>query len=161
MQIAKQKVVTIDYTLTDEQGEVLDTSKGQEPLVYIQGSGSIIPGLETALEGKSAGDTLKVTVAPEHGYGPRDEELVQAVPRDRFPADADITEGMRFHAQGAGGSHVVTVLSVDDKQVTVDANHPLAGVTLAFDVKVVEVRDATTDELEHGHVHGEDGHHHH
>jgi FKBP-type peptidyl-prolyl cis-trans isomerase SlyD len=160
MQISNQKVVTIDYTLTDEQGEVLDTSQGQEPLVYIQGTGSIVPGLETALEGKSVGDALRVTITPEHGYGQRDEELVQAIPRDRFPTGDEIVVGMRFHAQGGGGSHVVTVVSVDDKQVTVDANHPLAGVTLAFDVKIVEVRDATADELAHGHVHGKDGHDH-
>jgi len=160
MQIGNQKVVTIDYTLTDDRGEVLDTSQGQEPLVYIQGSGSIIPGLETALEGKSAGDALKVTIAPAQGYGERDEELVQAVPRERFPPGGELTVGMRFQAQGANGSHVVTVVGVDEKQVTVDANHPLAGVTLSFDVKVVEVREATPDELKHGHVHGKGGHHH-
>jgi FKBP-type peptidyl-prolyl cis-trans isomerase SlyD len=160
MQISNQKVVTIDYTLTDEQGEVLDTSQGQEPLVYIQGTGSIVPGLETALEGKAVGDALRVTISPDQGYGQRDEELVQAIPRDRFPTGDEIHVGMRFHAQGNGGSHVVTVVSVDDKHVTVDANHPLAGVTLAFDVKVIEVREATADELEHGHVHGKDGHHH-
>jgi FKBP-type peptidyl-prolyl cis-trans isomerase SlyD len=160
MQIAKQKVVTIEYTLTDEQGEVLDTSEGQEPLVYIQGMGSIIPGLETALEGKAAGDALRVTVAPEHGYGKRDEELVMVMPRDRFPPGSEIEKGMRFQAQSAGGSHVVTVVTVDDKNVTIDANHPLAGVTLAFDVKIVEVRDATADELKHGHVHGQGGHDH-
>jgi FKBP-type peptidyl-prolyl cis-trans isomerase SlyD len=160
MHISNQKVVTIDYTLTDEQGDVLDTSQGNEPLSYIQGTGSIIPGLESALEGKSAGDALKVTIAPDQGYGERDEELVQAVPRERFPAGGEITVGMRFHAQGADGSHVVTVVGVDDKSVTVDANHPLAGVTLAFDVKVVEVREATADELKHGHVHGPGGHHH-
>jgi FKBP-type peptidyl-prolyl cis-trans isomerase SlyD len=160
MQIAKQKVVTIDYTLTDEQGDVIDTSQGDEPLVYIQGSGSMIPGLEAALEGKSAGDSLKVTIPPEQGYGPRDEELVHVVPRERFPADAEISEGMQFEAQGADGAHEVTVVGVDDKNVTVDANHPLAGMTLAFDVKVIEVRDATADELKHGHVHGPGGHHH-
>lgn len=160
MQIGNQKVVTIDYTLTDDQGEVLDTSQGQEPLTYIHGLGSIIPGLEEALAGKTAGDALKVTIQPQNGYGERDEELVQAVPRERFPASGEITVGMRFHAQGTGGSHVVTVVAVDDKNVTVDANHPLAGVVLAFDVKVVDVRDATADELQHGHVHGKDGHQH-
>lgn len=160
MQIGNQKVVTIDYTLTDERGEVLDTSQGQEPLVYIQGSGSIIPGLEDALEGKTVGDSLKVTIDPAQGYGERDEELVQQVPRERFPTDGELTVGTRFHAQGTGGSHVVTVVAVDDKKVTVDANHPLAGVTLSFDVKVLDVREATADELKHGHVHGKGGHHH-
>jgi FKBP-type peptidyl-prolyl cis-trans isomerase SlyD len=159
MQIANQAVVTIDYTLTDDQGAVLDSSNGEEPLTYIHGSGSIIPGLENALAGRAAGDALKVTVAPVDGYGERDEELVQAVPRNRFPA-ASIEVGMRFHAQGSDGSRVVTVVAVDDANVTVDANHPLAGMTLAFDVKVLEVRTATADELEHGHVHGKGGHEH-
>jgi FKBP-type peptidyl-prolyl cis-trans isomerase SlyD len=160
MQIGNQKVVSIEYTLTDERGEVLDTSEGQEPLTYIQGGGSIIPGLESALEGKSVGDVLKVTVSPEQAYGERDEELVQAVPRERFPPGLAITKDMRFNAQGPHGSQAVTVVAVDDKNITVDGNHPLAGVTLSFDVKVVEVREATADELEHGHVHGKGGHHH-
>ena len=159
MQIANQTVVTIDYTLTDEKGEVLDSSKGEEPLTYIHGSGNIVPGLENALTGKSVGDSMQMTIAPVDGYGERDEELVQAVPRERFPA-ATIEVGMRFHAQGSDGSQVVTVVAVDDSHVTVDANHPLAGMTLAFDVTVLEVRDATADELEHGHVHGEGGHEH-
>ena len=159
MQIGKEKVVTIDYTLTDDQGEILDTSQGQEPLTYMHGAGSIIPGLESALEGKVAGDKLQVKVAPADGYGERDEELVQAVPRNRFP-DGDINVGMRFHAQGSAGSQAVTVVAVDDRNVTVDANHPLAGVTLSFDVQVREVRQATEDELKHGHVHGKGGHHH-
>jgi FKBP-type peptidyl-prolyl cis-trans isomerase SlyD len=159
MQIGKEKVVTIDYTLTDDQGEILDTSQGQEPLTYMHGAGSIIPGLEAALEGKVAGDKLQVKVAPADGYGERDEELVQAIPRNRFPG-GDINVGMRFHAQGSAGSQAVTVVAVDDRNVTVDANHPLAGVTLSFDVQVREVRQATEDELKHGHVHGKGGHHH-
>jgi FKBP-type peptidyl-prolyl cis-trans isomerase SlyD len=159
MQIANQSVVTIDYTLTDPHGEVLDSSKDEEPLTYIHGSGSIIPGLENALHGKSAGDALQVTIPPADGYGDRDEELVQAVPRDRFPG-GDIEVGMRFSAEGDDGTRVVTVVAMDDASVTIDANHPLAGMTLAFEVKVLEVRDATADELEHGHVHGKGGHHH-
>jgi FKBP-type peptidyl-prolyl cis-trans isomerase SlyD len=159
MQIANQAVVTIDYTLTDDQGAVLDSSNGEEPLTYIQGAGNIIPGLENALLGKSSGDALKVTVAPGDGYGERDEDLVQAVPRSQFP-EVSIEVGMRFQAQGSDGSSVVTVVAIDESSVTVDANHPLAGMTLAFDVKVLEVRSATADELEHGHVHGEGGHEH-
>jgi FKBP-type peptidyl-prolyl cis-trans isomerase SlyD len=160
MQIGNQKVVTIDYTLTDDQGEVLDTSEGNQPLVYIQGTGSIIPGLEAALEGKSAGDALKIKIPPDQGYGERDEDLVLKVPREKFPPGVEITVGMHVQAQGSGGSHPVTVVAVDDKIVTVDANHQLAGQTLSFDVKVVSVREATADELKHGHVHGEGGHHH-
>jgi FKBP-type peptidyl-prolyl cis-trans isomerase SlyD len=159
MQIVKQSVVTIDYTLTDPHGEVLDSSTPDEPLTYIHGSGSIIPGLENALAGKSAGDAIQVTIPPADGYGDRDEDLVQAVPRERFP-DGSIEVGMRFHAEGEDGTRVVTVVAVDAQKVTVDANHPLAGMTLAFDVKILEVRDATADELEHGHVHGKGGHHH-
>jgi FKBP-type peptidyl-prolyl cis-trans isomerase SlyD len=159
MQIANQKVVTIDYTLRDDQGDVLDSSQGQEPLTYIHGAGNIIPGLENALAGKGPGESLKVTIPPAEGYGDRDEELVQKVPRDRFPGGS-VEVGMRFHAQGSAGSQVVTVVAVDEGNVTVDANHPLAGMTLAFDVKVLEVRDATADELQHGHVHGKGGHHH-
>lgn len=158
MQISSRKVVTIDYTLTDESGEVLDTSKGQEPLVYLHGAGHIVAGLESALEGKSAGDALQVTVPPDQGYGARDEELVAAIPRERFPA-GEVEVGMQFHAQGNGESRIVTVVAVSDKDVTVDANHPLAGVTLSFDVKVLDVRDATVEELSHGHAHGPGGHH--
>jgi FKBP-type peptidyl-prolyl cis-trans isomerase SlyD len=160
MQIGNQTVVTIDYTLTDDRGEVLDTSQGEEPLVYIQGTGSMIPGLEEALEGRSAGDSLKLTIPPDRAYGPRDEELVLKVPRAKFPPGAEITVGMIVQAQGTGGSHDVTVVAVDDKIVTVDANHRLAGMTLSFDVKVLEVRPATADELKHGHVHGKGGHEH-
>src|SRR5262245_5166454 len=122
MQIGNQKVVTIDYTLTDDRGEVLDTSQGQEPLVYIQGTGSIIPGLEEALEGKSEGDTLKLTIPPDRGYGMRDEELVLKVPRTKFPPGVDIKVGMPITAQGSGGAHEVTIVAIDDKVVTVDAN---------------------------------------
>jgi FKBP-type peptidyl-prolyl cis-trans isomerase SlyD len=160
MQIADQRVVTIDYTLTDERGEVLDSSNGEEPLTYIHGTGNIVPGLETALMGKSAGDSVKITIPAAEGYGERDEELVQDVPRDRFPGE-DIEVGMRFHAQGSEGSQVVTVVAVDDSKVTVDGNHPLAGMNLAFDVKVLEVREATAEELAHGHIHGEGDDHHH
>lgn len=159
MQISSRKVVKIDYTLTNEEGEVLDSSKDQEPLVYLHGSGNIIPGLEAALEGKSAGDKLQVKVPPADGYGERDDELVQAVPRDKFPVK-DVEVGMQFHAQGPDGSQIVTVVGVDADTVEVDANHPLAGVTLAFDVTVLEVRDATLEELTHGHVHGAGGHEH-
>jgi FKBP-type peptidyl-prolyl cis-trans isomerase SlyD len=159
MQIANRKVVTLDYTLTDEAGEVLDSSKGQEPLVYLHGAGNIIPGLEAALEGKEEGAALQVKIAPDDGYGERDEELVKEIPRDRFPP-GEVEVGMTFHAEGPQGSRIVTVVEVSPESVTVDANHPLAGVTLAFDVKVLAVRDATLEELKHGHVHGADGHDH-
>jgi len=160
MQIAKHKVVSINYTLTDQADTVLDRSAGGDPMVYIHGVGHIIPGLENALSGKAVGDTLKVTVPPQEAYGMRNEALQQTVPRERFEPGMDIEAGMRFHAPTDDGVEMVTVTRVDGDSVTVDANHPLAGLTLNFDVEVVEVRDATLEELSHGHVHGAGGHHH-
>ena len=161
MQIVKDKVVAIDYTLTGSDGEVIDSSQGQEPLVYLHGAGNIVPGLERALEGKAAGDAVNATVEPDQGYGQKNPALVQPVPRAQFPGVQDIAVGMQFQAQTNHGPRVVTVVGVDDETVTVDANHPLAGETLRFDVKVVEVRDATQHELDHGHAHGPGGHQHH
>ena len=161
MQIAKNTVATIDYTLTDPQGQVIDSSKGREPLAYLHGASNIIPGLESALEGMSAGDSVNVTVPPEQGYGMRDPNLVQPVPRANFQGAPDIKPGMQFQAQTAEGARIVTVVKVDDQHVTVDANHPLAGMDLKFDVSVVGVRAASPEELQHGHAHGAGGHHHH
>jgi FKBP-type peptidyl-prolyl cis-trans isomerase SlyD len=160
VQIARNKVVAIHYTLRDEQGTVIDSSSGRGPLAYLHGKGNIIPGLEQALAGKSAGDTLDVTVAPEQGYGVRDERLVQIVPRSRFPEGAEIAPGMQLRASGQQGPRVVTVMKVERDFVTVDGNHPLAGRTLHFSVEVAEVRKATHEEVAHGHVHGPGGHHH-
>lgn len=139
MKIAENAAVSIHYTLTNDAGEVLDSSQGQEPLDYVHGGGQIIPGLEAALEGKEAGDTLQVTIAPEDGYGPRHEELIQPVPREAFEGVEDIEPGMQFQAQSEQGVQLVTVTAVDDTTVTVDANHPLAGETLHFDVEVASV----------------------
>jgi FKBP-type peptidyl-prolyl cis-trans isomerase SlyD len=158
MQIEKNTVATIDYTLTDPNGQVIDTSKGRQPLAYLHGASNIIPGLETALEGKGPGETLAVTVPAAQGYGARDPNLIQPVPRSNFQGIAEIKPGMQFQAQTAEGARVVTVVKVDDQNVTVDANHPLAGMDLKFDVQVVGVRQATAEELTHGHAHGPDGH---
>jgi FKBP-type peptidyl-prolyl cis-trans isomerase SlyD len=160
MQISANKVVSIDYTLTNNQGEVIDTSSGREPLAYLQGQGNIIPGLESALEGKTAGENIKVTIAPADGYGERDDALTQAVPRQMFENTDEIQIGMQFQTMSEHGPHVVTVISIDADNVTVDANHPLAGETLNFDVTIVEVREASPEELDHGHVHGPGGHQH-
>ena len=160
MQIAKNKVISIDYTLTDAQGTELDSSHGRGPFAYIHGIGNIIPGLEEALEGKSAGDQVNAVISPENAYGTRDEGLVQQLPRSQFDTDQDIEVGMQFQAMSESGPRVVTVVSVDTDNVTVDANHPLAGVTLHFDVTIKEIREATGEELNHGHVHGPDDHHH-
>jgi len=160
MNISPNKVVCIHYTLRDEAGTVLDSSSGRAPLAYLHGRGNLVPGLEAALEGKSAGTSFEVAVAPEQGYGIRDERLVQIVPRTKFGDAAEITPGMQFKANGSGGTRVVTVMRVERDLVTVDANHPLAGKTLYFQVEITEIRRATREELTHGHVHGPGGHHH-
>ncbi len=160
MQITKDAVVTIDYTLRNEGGEVIESSEGRAPLAYIHGIGNIIPGLESALEGKAAGDEVSVNVAPADAYGERVDDLVQAVPKQMFQSEVEPQVGMQFQAMSESGPRVVTVVSVEDETVTVDGNHPLAGMALNFDVKIVEVREATGEELEHGHVHGEGGHEH-
>jgi FKBP-type peptidyl-prolyl cis-trans isomerase SlyD len=161
MTVQKNRVVTIDYTLTGEDGAVLDTSSGQEPLSYIQGSGSIINGLETALEGRSPRDQLTVSVAPQDAYGVRDESFVIPLPRKQFREVEDLEIGMQFHLQGGDTERVVTVVGINDKEVIVDANHPFAGMTLRFEVTIVGVREATGEELAHGHVHDDGGHGHH
>ena len=161
MAIEKDKVVSIDYTLTGDNGQVLDSSAGKEPLAYLHGTGSIVPGLEAALDGKGAGDAVKVTVTPEEGYGERNPELLHVAMREQFGDLKDIEVGMQFRAGSDDDAVVVTVVSVEGDRVTLDGNHPLAGVTLNFDVKIVGVRAATAGEIEHGHPHGSGGHHHH
>lgn len=159
MQIADRCIASFNYTLTNDAGDVLDTSNGREPLAYLHGAGNIVPGLEKAMEGKSAGDTFKVDVDPAEGYGERHDALVQVVPREAFQGVDDIQPGMQFQAQSNQGVMSVTVTKIEDGQVTVDGNHPLAGETLHFDIEVTEVREATAEELEHGHAHGAGGAH--
>lgn len=160
MVIAKDKVVAIDYTLKDSGGQIIDQSEDGEPLSYLHGAGMIIEGLEAALEGKAANDELQVIVEPTEGYGEFDEGLRQQVPRSEFADIEDLAVGMQFRVNADDGFMVVTVVDVNDEEVTVDGNHQLAGVTLHFDVKVREVRDATEEEIEHGHPHGPGGHEH-
>lgn len=160
MQIANACVASIHYTLKNDAGEVLDSSEGREPLLYLHGAGNIIPGLESALDGKAVGDQLNVQVDPEQGYGPHREDLIQTVPRDQFQGVDQIDVGMRFQAESNQGPMVVTVTAVDEQNVTVDGNHPLAGENLNFEVEVVEVREATAEEKDHGHPHGPGGHQH-
>src|SRR5690606_2433287 len=156
MQITKNKVAAIHYTLRDNEGTVIDSSEGRDPLQYLHGFGNLIPGMEEGLEGKSKGEKLKLKIEPEKGYGEKDENLIQEVPRAAF-GDQEVKPGMRFSTNQGG---VVTVTDVGAETVTVDGNHPLAGVELNFDVEVVEVRNATDEELQHGHVHGPGGHEH-
>ena len=148
MTISKNSFVSIDYTLTDNSGNVLDTSKGSSPLEYIHGNGYLIPGMEKALEGKSEGDEFSVVIEPKDGYGERDESLVTEVKRDQFDTDMQIEVGMQFQAMTAYGPQIVTVKKVSDDAITVDANHEMAGLTLHFDVKVVSVREATQEEID-------------
>ena len=160
MQIVDDTAVMIHYTLKNNAGEVLDSSEGDEPLAYIHGQGNIVEGLEKALAGKEAGAKLKVKVSPEEGYGERDKSRVQVVPKDAFEDAEEVKPGMRFQAQTDDGMAIVTVTAVSGADVTIDANHPLAGETLNFEVEVVSVRNCTKEELTHGHIHGPGGHHH-
>lgn len=160
MNIQEKSVVSIHYKLTDDKGDILDQSQDQ-PLSYIHGIGSLIPGLEKELAGKAAGDKVLATVPPEEGYGPVMPQLIQKLPRSTFQGTDTIEIGMEFQASNENGeTMVVRVQEVGDEEVTINGNHPLAGMTLNFDVEVVEVREATSEELEHGHVHGPQGHHH-
>jgi FKBP-type peptidyl-prolyl cis-trans isomerase SlyD len=160
MRIENNSVVAFDYKLTDDAGQLLDTSEDRGPLHYLHGSGGIIPGLERELEGKEPGDELQVAVAPDDAYGSRNDSLEQQVPREQFEQVDTLDIGMQFRVDTPQGPMVFTVTEVDDELVTVDGNHPLAGVPLNFDVKVREVREATADELAHGHAHGPGGHDH-
>jgi FKBP-type peptidyl-prolyl cis-trans isomerase SlyD len=160
MLVARDMVVTIHYTLTNDSGAVLDSSAGGEPLAYIHGSGNIIVGLEEALEGKTAGDHVVVAIPAAKAYGEHDQALVQQVPRRAFQSGGDIKAGMRFTAQTEHGPRQVVVTRVTGDMVTVDGNHPLAGQALNFDVEITEVRAASAEELAHGHVHGPHGHDH-
>ena len=160
MQIAKDRVVSLAYTLKDNDDNIIDQSDDGS-FCYLHGASNIIPGLENALTGKVAGDELSVSIAPEDAYGERDAAREQQVPRSMFPPEQEIEVGMQFHAQSPDGQAIMVVISkVEDDTIFVDGNHPLAGVHLNFDVKVMEIRDASAEELEHGHVHGPHGHDH-
>jgi FKBP-type peptidyl-prolyl cis-trans isomerase SlyD len=160
MQVAQDTVVLIHYSLRNDAGEVLDSSSGGDPLAYLHGNGNLVPGLERALEGRVTGDKLSVTVPPGEGYGEHDPALVQNVPRAAFRGIEDVRVGMRFEAQSNHGPRVVIVTGVAGDDVTVDGNHPLAGQSLSFEVEVTDVRAATSEELDHGHVHGPGDHNH-
>ena len=159
MQIADKMAVSIHYTLTNDDGEVLDSSIDDEALVYLHGGGNIISGLEKALHGKVAGDKFNVRIDPEDAYGELMEEMVQVISRDMFEGIDNIEVGMQFHADVSSGTGVVTVVNIEDDDITIDGNHPLAGLALTFDVEVIDVRAATEEEAAHGHIHGAGCHH--
>jgi len=160
MQLAQNKVGIFNYTLTNKGGEVLDTSEGREPLAYIHGIGNIIVGLEEALEGKGKGDSLEVSIEPAKAYGFRQDSLMQELPQSDFESIPELKIGMQLQTETEAGVQVVTVTKIENDMVTVDGNHPLAGETLNFAVEVTEVREASEEEMAHGHVHGPGGHQH-
>ncbi len=161
MTIAANKVVTFHYEVADrDSGQVIDSSADGEPLTYLHGAQNIIPGLEEALEGKAVGDALEVTIEAADAYGERSEDRVQRVPHEAFAEIDKVEAGMTVTAQTESGPINLVVTEVDDDAVTVDANHPLAGKALKFNVTVEAVRDASDEEVEHGHVHGPGGHDH-
>lgn len=145
--ITKDKFVSIHYTLKDVDGNVMDSSIGQEPLGYFHGNGYLIPGLERELEGKSAGDKISCTIQPADAYGERDERLVATVPLDRFESSVGVEVGMQFQVQTPAGPSIVTVKKIDGNNVTIDGNHEMAGKVLCFEVEILEERDPTEEEL--------------
>lgn len=160
MQISSNTAVSIHYTLTNEAGDVIDSSMGGEPLSYLHGTGNIISGLESALHGRNTGDKFKAYIPAADAYGQIFEDRIQIISREMFNGIEQIEVGMQFHADVSEGTGVVTVVAVEGDNITVDGNHPLAGMPLNFDIEVIEVRPATAEEINHGHIHGAGGHHH-
>ncbi len=158
--IADGTVVSIHYTLTLEDGTVADSSVGSEPLTYLHGAANIVPGLERQLTGRKPGEKLEADVPPAEGYGEFDPEGEQVVPRKAFPKGEKLQPGMMFHTEGPQGPQPLWIKEVGEAEVTITYNHPMAGRTLRFAIEVVEVRKASREEMEHGHVHGPGGHHH-
>lgn len=146
MKVEKNSVVSIEYTLTDSEGNVLDTSVGHEPLQYVQGVGAIIPGLEREMKDKVVGDKFKTVIAPVDGYGERNDSMIQELPRTQF-GEQEVAIGQQFQVMTGQGAHNLTVMEIKDDVVIVDGNHPMAGITLNFDIEVKEVRAATEEEL--------------
>lgn len=161
MTVARNRVVSIEYTLTDADGSVIDTSRGDEPISYVHGAGTLVDALEAAMEGKGPSDTVSLTLPPEKAYGVRDDSIVFTVPRSQFSAGEDPEIGMQVVLPGDGDGEVVTVVATNEDEVTVDGNHPLAGLTLTFDVEILDVREATAEEIEHGHAHDSHSSHEH
>lgn len=158
--IEKNNVVSIGYVLKDNGGKVIDSSENGQPLVYLHGTGQILPALEKAIEGRKKGDKFKISLTPEQGYGEYDQQLKQTVPRSAFPAGQQIEEGMQFQVETNDGTELVTAVEVRADEIVLDGNHPLAGVPLNFEIEIIEIRKATQEELAHGHAHGPGGHHH-
>lgn len=160
MQISKESVVTFHYTLRDEAGEPLETSRDGDPTAYLHGANNIITGLESALEGRSPGDVFTVTLQAEDAYGPRDPQRQQRVPVKHLVYKGKLRPGMVVQLNTSEGMRAVTVVKAGRHSADIDTNHPLAGQALAFDIEILEVREASAEELSHGHAHGPGGHQH-
>ncbi|MGR8979609.1 MAG: FKBP-type peptidyl-prolyl cis-trans isomerase [Gammaproteobacteria bacterium] len=160
MQVADNMAVSIHYTLSNDDGDIIDSSIGKEALVYLHGKGNIISGLEKALLGKNVGEKLNVHIPAGEAYGDFMEERVQVIPRSMFEGIDQLEVGMQFYADVSSGPGVISVVAIDGDEITIDGNHPLAGMDLSFDVEIVDIRLATEDEISHGHIHGEGCHHH-
>jgi FKBP-type peptidyl-prolyl cis-trans isomerase SlyD len=161
LKVANNRVVQFNYTLKTDTGELLDTSDGVDPLTYLHGASMVVPGLERHMAGHQVGDKFSAVVSPEEGYGEYQEPGPQPVPRTSFPAEAELLVGMSFPVEAKSGERFsVWITDVQDDTVYVDANHPLAGKTLHFDIEIMTIRDATQEEVAHGHPHGPGGHHH-
>lgn len=159
--ISNGKVVQISYVLKNSKGEVLDQSNPADPFAYLHGRHQIVPGLEQAIEGLAKGAKKEVEVSPKDGYGEYDERMKVEVERKQFPQGVPLKEGMQFESSQGGQPIVFTIEAIDGEKVTINGNHPLAGETLFFSIEVIDMRDATAEELAHGHAHGPGGHHHH
>ena len=155
-----KKVITFHYTLADKDGKVIDSSQGQNPLIFLEGSGQIIPGLETVVIQMNKGEKKDIKVPYKDAYGPYDQTLVYQIPREKFP-NPNIKVGDMFQVGSEDQYRVMTVLEINDKEISLDGNHPLAGQDLNFSIEITDKRDATPEEVSHGHIHGPDGHHHH
>ena len=160
MKISKNSVVIMHYALKNDDGEDLGNSRGHEPMAYIHGYDNVVVGLEKELEGKMAGDKFSTVIPPEEGYGVKDDDGIKKIDKDRFEGDEEISVGMQIQVDIEGKVSVASVTEIGKEEITLDLNHPLAGVTLHFDIEVMNVREATEEELSHGHVHGPGGHHH-
>lgn len=160
MKIQKNTVVTLNYTLKNSAGEILDTSEGREPLVYLHGVGGLIPGLEDELEGKEKGNSFNTVISPENAYGTRRDDLLHVVPKSGFQGDEEMQIGMQVQLETEQGPAIATISEIEGENVTLDLNHPLADMELHFAVDVMDLRDATEDEISHGHAHGPGGHQH-
>ncbi len=160
MFVSTNKVVILNYTLTDDNNQIIDQST-DGTFAYLHGASNIIPGLEKALLDKKVGDNIKVSIEPAEGYGHHDASMVQEVPMDMFESAEQVQVGQQFHAQGPhGNTIIITVTKIEGDNVTIDGNHPLAGVPLNFDVTIMDIRDASEEEITHGHAHHGDHHHH-